>query len=121
VAYHAFADADEPNVVPVYRFFSENLNSHVYTISESEKNKLLNNYPDAWTYQTIAFYVYPEGHQPGAGVTDTVVFVDNEIVKRYDGDIANRNCARCNHPELYPEFAHHEDDGGSPTCGANRQ
>jgi len=55
-----------------------------------------------------------------ADVTDTVVFVGDEIVKRYDGDITDRNCVRCNHPELYPEFQHYDDDGGSPTCGANR-
>jgi predicted nucleic-acid-binding Zn-ribbon protein len=39
-----------------------------------------------------------------ADVTDTVVFVGEEIVKRYDGDITNRNCVRCNYPELYADF-----------------
>ena len=39
-----------------------------------------------------------------ADATDTVVFVGNDIVKRYDGDITNRNCVRCNHPKGYPEF-----------------
>jgi len=53
-----------------------------------------------------------------ADVTDTVVFVGDEIVKRYDGDIINRNCVRCNHPKQYSDFAHY--DGGSPTSGANR-
>ena len=54
-----------------------------------------------------------------ADVTDTVVFVGDEIVKRYDGDITNRNCVRCNHPKQYSDFAHYDDDGGS-TTRANR-
>jgi len=53
-----------------------------------------------------------------ADVTDTVVFVGDEIVKRYDGDITNRNCVRCNHPKQYCDFAHY--DGGSPASEVNR-
>jgi hypothetical protein len=48
-----------------------------------------------------------------ADATDTVVFVGGEIVKRYDGDITNRNCVRCNHPTQYPGFAHF-DEGDAP-------
>ena len=58
-----------------------------------------------------------------ANVTDTVVFVGDEIVKRYDGDITNHNCVRCRHPKQYSDFAHYDDnddDGGSPTSGVNR-
>jgi hypothetical protein len=39
-----------------------------------------------------------------ADVTDTLVFVGNEIMKRYDGDITNRNCVKCHYPEQYPDF-----------------
>lgn len=39
-----------------------------------------------------------------ADVTDTVVFAGDEIVKRYDGDITNRNCVRCNYPEQYGDY-----------------
>ncbi len=38
-----------------------------------------------------------------ADATDTLVFVGEEIVKRYDGDITNRNCVRCTYPKQYPE------------------
>jgi hypothetical protein len=44
-----------------------------------------------------------------ADATDTVVFVGGEIVKRYDGDITNRNFVRCNHPTQYPGFAHFDE------------
>jgi hypothetical protein len=52
-----------------------------------------------------------------ADVTDTVVFVDNEIVKQYPSDITNRNCVRCAYPKQYPDYA--DCDGGSSTR-ANR-
>jgi hypothetical protein len=44
-----------------------------------------------------------------ADVTDTVVFVGEEIVKRYDGDISNRNCVRCTYPEQYPDFEDYDE------------
>lgn len=39
-----------------------------------------------------------------ADVRDTIVFVGDEIVKRHDGDISNRNCVRCTYPERYPAY-----------------
>jgi len=39
-----------------------------------------------------------------ADVTDTLLFVGDEIVKRYDGDITNRNCVKCTYPEQYPDY-----------------
>jgi hypothetical protein len=45
-----------------------------------------------------------------ADVTDTVVFVGDEIVKRYDGDITNRNCVRCKYPDQYHDFEHFDGD-----------
>jgi hypothetical protein len=39
-----------------------------------------------------------------ADATDTVVFAGEEIVKRHDGDITNRNCVRCTYPKQYPEY-----------------
>ena len=47
-----------------------------------------------------------------ADVTDTVVFVGDEIVKRYDGDIANRNCVRCVYPKQYPEYEDYDEGDG---------
>jgi len=46
-----------------------------------------------------------------ADVTDTVVFVGDEIVKRYDGDITNRNCVRCNYPKQYPDYQDYDVGG----------
>jgi len=46
-----------------------------------------------------------------ADVTDTVLFVGDEIVKRYDGDIVNRNCVRCNYPKQYPDYKEYDVGG----------
>lgn len=45
-----------------------------------------------------------------ADVTDTIVFVGYEIVKRYDGDITNRNCVRCNYPKQYVDYKHYDEE-----------
>jgi len=49
---------------PVYRFWSPTLSRHFYTISEGEKNKLLDNYSNVWTYETVAYYAFSTS-QPG--------------------------------------------------------
>jgi hypothetical protein len=46
-----------------------------------------------------------------ADVTDTLVFVGDEIVKRYDGDITNRNCVKCTYPDQYSEYEHYDESG----------
>lgn len=43
-----------------------------------------------------------------ADVTDTLVYVGDEILKRYDGDITNRNCVKCVYPAQYEEYAGHD-------------
>ena len=39
-----------------------------------------------------------------ADVTDTVVFVADEIIKRHNGDITNRNCVKCTYTGQYPDY-----------------
>ena len=55
-----------------------------------------------------------------ADVTDTLVFIGEEITKRYDGDITNRNCVKCTYPKQYVEYEHYDEpglpDGGGPEC-----
>jgi hypothetical protein len=58
--------------VPVYHFTSvsskaaatANAKQHFCTISEEEKYKLIDTKADTWKYEGIAFFAYPEGHQP---------------------------------------------------------
>jgi hypothetical protein len=48
---------------PVYRFFNNNAGGHFFTISESEKNTVINHY-NWFRYEGIAFHAYPT-QQPG--------------------------------------------------------
>jgi len=52
VAFYAFPASSE-GTLPVYRF--NNGTYHFYTISETEKNFVLTNYP-SWTLEGIAYY-----------------------------------------------------------------
>lgn len=64
-AYYVYKSAVVSGLKPVYRFWSQRLSSHLYTINESEKNRLIAEYPtDVWAFEGTAFYAYPEGSQP---------------------------------------------------------
>ena len=45
-------------MLPVYRFFNNNAGGHFYTISEAEKNTVIQNY-NWFRYEGIGFYAYP--------------------------------------------------------------
>ena len=47
----------EPNAA-VYRFWSAALSSHFYTVSDDEKNALIAQYPDVWTYEGVAYHAF---------------------------------------------------------------
>jgi hypothetical protein len=64
VAYHLFGAALNADIKPIYRFWSSQLGTHFYTISEEEKDFLAANFWYIWTLEGVAFYAYPEGHQP---------------------------------------------------------
>lgn len=52
---------------PVYRFWSPRSGSHFYTISATEMQYIRATWPDAWTYEGVAFWAWPappEVNQP---------------------------------------------------------
>ncbi len=56
---YAYADGDQPaGAKPIYRFWSPIAGGHFYTMSETEKNKLITTYSHAWTYEGVAWYAY---------------------------------------------------------------
>ncbi len=64
-AFFAFDAPVDRNLRPVYRFWSPALSTHFYTMSEEEKESIVNTYAaDIWTYEGVAFYAYPPGDQP---------------------------------------------------------
>ncbi len=58
VAFYAWPQADEKDVTPVYRFWSQRLGYHLYTGNEEEKTNLITKQSHAWTYEGIAWYAY---------------------------------------------------------------
>ncbi len=62
--YNACSTSYHQDLAPVYRFWSARNYSHFYTTRESEKAKLINDFPDVWTYEGVAFYAYPPDSQP---------------------------------------------------------
>lgn len=63
-AYYGLPEQSDPDAAPVYRFWSPVLSAHFYTICDDEKDKLLNKYPDVWTYEGVGFFAYPSGRAP---------------------------------------------------------
>lgn len=47
--------------VPLYRFWSSAFKGHFFTADEAEKDFVRANWPDTWSYEGIAYYVYPSG------------------------------------------------------------
>jgi len=43
---------------PVHRFWKESDNTHFFTMKESEKDKVIDQYAHIYTYEGIAFYAY---------------------------------------------------------------
>ena len=66
VAYRAFADSSDLDTKPVYRFWSDALHGHFYTMSEAEKDWVITDYAHVWTFEGVAFYAYPSGKQPSS-------------------------------------------------------
>lgn len=53
--------------LPVYRFWSNTQQTHVYTIDEGEKNFILSQYDrQTWRYEKLAWFAFKEGEQPEA-------------------------------------------------------
>ncbi len=57
VAFYAYPEGQQPPWArPVYRFWSESIRGHFYTLSEAEKDDLLMEQADVWKYEGIAWY-----------------------------------------------------------------
>jgi Repeat of unknown function (DUF5648) len=52
--------------LPVYRFWSPSIGSHFYTVLESEKDKLISEYPKVWTYEGEVYTALPNADEPNS-------------------------------------------------------
>ena len=70
VAFCAYAEGHQPaDAKAVYRFWSGALGCHFYTISETERDNLVANFPHIWTLEGIAWYAYPPRWDSGGALT----------------------------------------------------
>ena len=56
--FYVPADNSE-ETIPVYRFYSDTLKVHLYTVDENEKQELIDNASDIWNFEGVAYYAYP--------------------------------------------------------------
>jgi hypothetical protein len=60
VAFYAYTETSHPaQTVPLYRLWSGDSGIHLYTIDEAEKDELIRDAADVWSFEGVAFYVYP--------------------------------------------------------------
>jgi hypothetical protein len=72
----------DSDLAPVYRFWSASLNTHFYTIEQSEKDVLVRDWPSVWQYEGIVFYAYPPEHQP-VGTKPVYRFWSNSMGRHF--------------------------------------
>ena len=58
VAFYTYPEGAQEGVIPVHRFRSESRGHCFYTANESEKDRLIKDYPHVWTYERIVWYAY---------------------------------------------------------------
>ena len=74
-------DGPEEGLIPVYRFWSKKYRTLYYSISETEKNNIIANWPiDVWEYQGIKFYVNPSEQE---GLTPVYRFWSSKYKSTY--------------------------------------
>ena len=66
-AYPAFVQP-RLDAVPLYRFWSNRYRGHFFTISEPETDHVYANLSRDWSYEGVAYYVYPDASAGGAPV-----------------------------------------------------
>jgi len=60
IVFYAFPEGTQPaECKPIYRFWKGADNAHFYTMDEAEKDKVISQYSNVYTFEGIAFYSYP--------------------------------------------------------------
>ncbi len=71
-------EQEEHPLSPMYRFWSDSLNGHFYTISVAERDKLINRFANVWTYEGPVYYAFARGQEP-AGTTPVYRFWSDRL------------------------------------------
>lgn len=91
VAYYVYSRASDPNLMPVYRFWSNRYQSHFYTINKEEKDRIVAQYSSTWEYENVAFYAYPQGRQPAGTIPVYRFWSNTRSCHSYTTDEAEKN------------------------------
>ena len=60
IAFFAYPEGRQPEGArPVYRFWSDNLNQHFYTMDEATKDMVIKDLSKMWRYEGVAWYAPP--------------------------------------------------------------
>ena len=59
IGFFASNNAAEPNTAPVYRFYNYSTGAHFYTISQSERDTVINSFSQYYRFEGIAWYANP--------------------------------------------------------------
>jgi hypothetical protein len=51
-------------LAPVYRFWSDTFHGHFYTVSTEERDTVIAQWSNNWSYEGVAYYAYAPGQQP---------------------------------------------------------
>ncbi|MGE5293503.1 MAG: hypothetical protein ACM3VT_01610 [Solirubrobacterales bacterium] len=103
IAYYVYARDSVSGLMPVYRFWSPVLSGHFYTVDEAERDRLIDEYPDVWTFEGTAFYAYPAS-QPLVSTSPVYRFWSPVLSGHfYTMDEAERNMLVDQYPAIWTE------------------
>lgn len=95
-----------PGTTEVYRFYSPRLQSHFYTTDANEKDRVIETQSNIWTYEKIAFYVYPTGANIDGSQLAERFWSDKFLRHFYSADAAEISTVKANWPTIWsPEGA----------------
>jgi len=116
--FYTGAGTNSKSARPVYHFTSQTLTPHFYTISKEERDRLIDEQPDVWTYEGVAFYAYPEGGQPEGAIPVYRFWSDLLSTHFYTIDKSEKDAYIKDYPDLctYQGIAWYADKpSGAPT------
>ena len=87
-------------IAPIYRFWSPIFNNHFYTISQAERNHILETWPLIWGYEEISYYAYP--CDSAEGLIPIYRFWSGQLASHfYTADPQERDSVQAHYPDTW--------------------
>jgi len=91
IQYYTYFEDSDPQVLPIYRFWSDSKSAHFYTINEAEKNKLISKFSSVWTYEGPVFCAFSSASHPADAVAVYRFWSDSLNCHFYTTNAAERD------------------------------